>query len=60
MPKGMFDGKKYEEFIIQPLTTKAGRDVILFSEGTIHRAKSWTSDRQCQTALYRFAPDTAA
>jgi ectoine hydroxylase-related dioxygenase (phytanoyl-CoA dioxygenase family) len=58
MPKGMVDGEKYEEFIIQP-PTKAG-DVILFSEGTVHGAKSWTSDQQRRTALYRFAPATAA
>ena len=37
MPKGMVDGEKYEEFVIQP-ATKAG-DVILFSEGTVHGAK---------------------
>ncbi|KAL3920593.1 MAG: hypothetical protein SGILL_003186 [Bacillariaceae sp.] len=58
MPMGMVDGEKYDEFIIQP-PTKAG-DVILFSEGTVHGAKSWTSDRQRRTALYRFAPATAA
>ncbi len=37
MPKGMVDGEKYEEFIVQP-ASKAG-DVILFSEGTVHGAK---------------------
>jgi ectoine hydroxylase-related dioxygenase (phytanoyl-CoA dioxygenase family) len=56
MPKGMVDGEKYEEFIIQP-ATKAG-DVILFSEGTVHGAKAWTSDRQRRTCLYRFSPST--
>jgi ectoine hydroxylase-related dioxygenase (phytanoyl-CoA dioxygenase family) len=58
MPQGMVDGELYEEFIIQP-PTKAG-DVILFSEGTVHGAKSWTSDRQRRTALFRFAPATNA
>jgi hypothetical protein len=58
MPKGMVDGEKYEEFIIQP-ATKAG-DVILFSEGTVHGAKSWRSDCQRRTALYRFSPATNA
>lgn len=56
MPQGMVDGELYEEFIIQP-ETRAG-DVILFSEGTVHGAKAWTSDRQRRTALYRFAPAT--
>lgn len=56
MPKGMVDGEMYEEYIIQP-ATKAG-DVILFSEGTVHGAKSWTSDRQRRTALFRFSPAT--
>lgn len=37
MPKGMVDGEKYEEFVVQP-ASKAG-DVILFSEGTVHGAK---------------------
>mmetsp|Transcript_19285 Transcript_19285/g.44693 ORF Transcript_19285/g.44693 Transcript_19285/m.44693 type:complete len:311 (-) Transcript_19285:264-1196(-) len=37
MPRGMVDGEKYEDFVIQP-ATKAG-DVILFSEGTVHGAK---------------------
>ena len=37
MPKGMVDGEKYEEYVIQP-ATKAG-DVVLFSEGTVHGAK---------------------
>merc|ERR1712087_1082159 len=36
---------------------KAG-DVILFSEGTVHGAKAWTSDRQRRTCLYRFSPST--
>mmetsp|Transcript_25592 Transcript_25592/g.54647 ORF Transcript_25592/g.54647 Transcript_25592/m.54647 type:complete len:424 (-) Transcript_25592:892-2163(-) len=56
MPRGMIDGEKYEEFIVQP-PTKAG-DVILFSEGTVHGAKSWTSAEQRRTALYRFSPAT--
>lgn len=56
MPKGMVDGEKYEEYIIQP-ATKAG-DVILFSEGTVHGAKAWTSERQRRTCLYRFSPAT--
>jgi len=56
MPKGMVDGELYEEYIIQP-TTKAG-DVILFSEGTVHGAKSWTSNQQRRTCLYRFSPST--
>lgn len=56
MPKGMVDGEKYEEFIIQP-ATKAG-DVILFSEGTVHGAKEWTSSVQRRTALFRFSPAT--
>lgn len=56
MPKGMMDGEKYEEYIVQP-ATKAG-DVVLFSEGTVHGAKSWTSDRQRRTCLYRFSPAT--
>jgi len=37
MPRGMVDGEKYEDFVIQP-ATKAG-DIILFSEGTVHGAK---------------------
>ena len=56
MPKGMVDGENYEEFIVQP-ATKAG-DVILFFEGTVHGAKSWKSDRQRRTCLYRFSPAT--
>ena len=45
MPKGMVDGEKYQEFIVQPVT-KAG-DVVLFSEGTVHGAMAWTpTDRQ--------------
>ena len=56
MPKGMVDGEMYEDYIIQP-ATKAG-DVILFSEGTVHGAKSWTSDHQRRTCLYRFSPAT--
>lgn len=56
MPDGMVDGEKYSEFIIQP-ETKAG-DVVLFSEGTVHGAKAWTSDRERRTCLYRFSPAT--
>lgn len=56
MPKGMVDGEKYEEFVIQP-ASKAG-DVILFSEGTVHGAKAWTSNEQRRTALFRFSPAT--
>mmetsp|Transcript_20568 Transcript_20568/g.42347 ORF Transcript_20568/g.42347 Transcript_20568/m.42347 type:complete len:411 (+) Transcript_20568:183-1415(+) len=56
MPKGMVDGEKYEEFVVQP-ASKAG-DVILFSEGTVHGAKEWTSSVQRRTALFRFAPAT--
>jgi hypothetical protein len=56
MPKGMVDGEKHEEFIIQP-SSKAG-DVILFSEGTVHGAKSWTANHQRRTCLYRFSPAT--
>lgn len=56
MPKGMVDGEKYEEYVLQP-ATKAG-DVILFSEGTVHGAKSWTSAEQRRTALFRFTPAT--
>lgn len=56
MPKGMVDGEKYEEFVIQP-ASKAG-DVILFSEGTVHGAKAWTSTEQRRTALFRFSPAT--
>mmetsp|Transcript_3155 Transcript_3155/g.7406 ORF Transcript_3155/g.7406 Transcript_3155/m.7406 type:complete len:206 (+) Transcript_3155:740-1357(+) len=56
MPKGMVDGERFEEFVIQP-PTKAG-DVILFSEGTVHGAKSWTADHQRRTCLYRFSPAT--
>lgn len=58
MPKGMVDGERYEEFILQP-ASKAG-DVILFSEGTVHGAKAWTSAEQRRTALFRFAPATHA
>lgn len=56
MPKGMVDGERYGEFIIQP-ETKAG-DVVLFSEGTVHGAKAWTSDRERRTCLFRFSPAT--
>jgi len=56
MPKGMVDGEKFSEFIIQP-ETKAG-DVVLFSEGTVHGAKAWTSDTERRACLYRFSPAT--
>jgi hypothetical protein len=57
MPKGMVDGERYQECIVQP-TTKAG-DVVLFSEGTVHGAKAWTpADRQRRACLYRFSPAT--
>jgi ectoine hydroxylase-related dioxygenase (phytanoyl-CoA dioxygenase family) len=57
MPKGMVDGEKYSEFVVQPVT-KAG-DVVLFSEGTVHGARAWIpADRQRRIALYRFAPAT--
>ena len=57
MPKGMIDGEKYQEFIVQPVT-KAG-DVVLFSEGTVHGAMAWTAKtRQRRACLYRFAPAT--
>ena len=58
MPNGMVDGEKYADYVIQP-ATRAG-DVILFSEGTVHGAKPWMSDRQRRTCLYRFAPATNA
>jgi ectoine hydroxylase-related dioxygenase (phytanoyl-CoA dioxygenase family) len=56
MPQGMVDGELYSEFIIQPVT-KAG-DVVLFSEGTVHGAKAWTSDSERRACLYRFSPAT--
>lgn len=56
MPKGMVDGEQYAEFVIQP-ETKAG-DVVLFSEGTVHGAKAWTSDAERRACLYRFSPAT--
>ncbi len=56
MPNGMVDGEKYKEFIIQP-STKAG-DVVLFSEGTVHGAMSWTHSSQRRVCLYRFSPAT--
>jgi hypothetical protein len=56
MPQGMVDGESYAEYIIQP-ETKAG-DVVLFSEGTVHGAKAWTSNRERRTCLYRFSPAT--
>jgi len=56
MPKGMVDGEKYEDYIIQP-ATKAG-DVVLFFEGTVHGAKAWNSERQRRTCLFRFSPAT--
>jgi ectoine hydroxylase-related dioxygenase (phytanoyl-CoA dioxygenase family) len=58
MPKGMVDGERYSEYIVQP-ETKAG-DVILFSEGTVHGAKAWVSDHERRTCLYRFGPATHA
>jgi ectoine hydroxylase-related dioxygenase (phytanoyl-CoA dioxygenase family) len=59
MPKGMVDGDKYNDFIVQP-TTKAG-DVVLFSEGTVHGAMAWTpEDRERRACLYRFSPATVA
>ena len=30
----------------------------MFSEGTVHGARAWTSDEQRRIALYRFAPAT--
>lgn len=56
MPRGMVDGDTYQEFIRQPIT-KAG-DVVLFSEGTVHGAMAWNSDRQRRVCLYRFSPAT--
>lgn len=56
MPKGMVDGEKHKEFIIQP-STKAG-DVVLFSEGTVHGAMAWTPETQRRVCLYRFSPAT--
>jgi len=58
MPPGMVDGDRYEEYVLQP-ATKAG-DVVLFSEGTVHGAKAWTSAEQRRTALFRFAPATGS
>ena len=57
MPPGMVDGEAHEEYIIQP-ATKAG-DVVLFSEGTVHGAKAWTTDKQRRCCLYRFSPSTS-
>jgi ectoine hydroxylase-related dioxygenase (phytanoyl-CoA dioxygenase family) len=59
MPKGMVDGEKFAEYVIQP-ATKAG-DVVLFSEGTVHGALPWTPEaRQRRVCLYRFSPATNA
>mmetsp|Transcript_12464 Transcript_12464/g.19209 ORF Transcript_12464/g.19209 Transcript_12464/m.19209 type:complete len:382 (-) Transcript_12464:43-1188(-) len=60
MPSAMVEGNEaYAEFIQQPVT-KAG-DVVLFSEGTVHGAKAWTSeDRERRACLYRFAPCNVA
>jgi ectoine hydroxylase-related dioxygenase (phytanoyl-CoA dioxygenase family) len=58
MPKGMVDGERYREYIVQP-ETKAG-DVVLFSEGTVHGAMAWTPERQRRVCLFRFAPATNA
>lgn len=57
MPPGMVNGEAHEEYIIQP-KTKAG-DVVLFSEGTVHGAKAWTTDTQRRCCLYRFSPATS-
>jgi len=56
MPDGMVDGEAFSEYIVQP-ETKAG-DVVLFSEGTVHGAKAWKSEKQRRTCLYRFSPAT--
>jgi ectoine hydroxylase-related dioxygenase (phytanoyl-CoA dioxygenase family) len=56
MPRGMVDGDKYSEYIVQPVT-KAG-DVVVFSEGTVHGAMPWTQDFQRRICLYRFSPAT--
>lgn len=56
LPDGMMDGEAHNEFIVQP-ETKAG-DVVLFSEGTVHGAKAWTSEQERRTCLYRFSPAT--
>lgn len=58
MPPDMIHGLKYQKFIHQPETV-AG-DVILFSEGTVHGAFTWTADQQRRVCLYRFAPATCA
>ena len=57
VPPDMIHDRKYSEFLHQPVT-KAG-DVILFSEGTVHGARAWSSERKRRIALYRFAPPTA-
>lgn len=56
MPAGMVDGRAHAEYLAQP-ATRAG-DVVLFSEGTVHGARAWTSAAQRRCALYRFAPAT--
>jgi len=56
MPKGMVNGDRYRECVVQPVT-KAG-DVVLFSEGTVHGAMPWTQDSQRRICLYRFSPAT--
>lgn len=58
MPPGMIEGLSHSEFVTQPVL-EAG-DVLLFSEGTVHGARAWNSDRQRRTVLYRFAPPTCA
>ena len=57
VPLDMIHDRKYSEFLYQPIT-KAG-DVILFSEGTVHGARAWTSESRRRIALYRLAPPTA-
>jgi len=42
----------------QPVT-KAG-DVVLFSEGTVHGARSWTAAHERRIAIFRFAPATCS
>lgn len=57
MPPEMTNGFTHSEHVYQPVT-KAG-DVILFSEGTVHGTRPWTSEKKRRAALYRFAPPTA-
>jgi len=60
MPAAMVQGDEaYSEFIQQPVT-KAG-DIVLFSEGTVHGAKAWTSgDHERRVCLFRFSPSNIA